>query len=62
MEQTRLVRRLLAMGQGGRAPGLVLELVGGGVGGAVCRNQIHRESLFCCPENQVHCNINFIVM
>lgn len=42
MEQTRLVRRLLAMGEGGGAAGLVLEVVGGG---AVCRNQIHSESL-----------------
>lgn len=41
MEQTRLVRRLLAMGEGGGAAGLVLEVVGGG---AVCRNQIHSKS------------------
>lgn len=45
MEQTRLVRMLLARGEGGGAPGLVLEMVGGGVGGAVCGNQIHSESL-----------------
>lgn len=50
------------MGEGDDTPGPAVEMVGGGMGGSACRlpNTV-KAFLFCCPENQVHCNISIVI-